>query len=383
VSAEVVALPVPQGRWTRLAAAAERRPRTVVALVMLLSSLAVYLPYLGDFDKIARYWDGPPYMYIAKTLYHVPADHPFVAYDLPHWYFANHLPGYPLLIRLFAVFTLGNYVAAMVLATIVPAVGSAVLFHELLHREKLVESPLWTSILFCFLPPRWLLYHAVGASEPIFYCYVFAAFLFLARDRTGLVIACLGAAAVTRITGVFLVPIFGLVYLLRGQWKRAFAVPLALTGLLAVFTYYWFVYGDFLAYFSWTVDNARLIAPLPFTAYFRKAGEGIHSADLYAWLYLLHGLGTLALWKRRELFVYCAVYWVFFTFTTYKDLPRYLLAFSPFALLIGFDSVLSRRECRFALPLIVFLGYVYAWGLIPRNMVGKAVWESLEIALRQ
>ena len=357
-------------------------PRAVVAAVMLLSSLLVYLPYLGQPDKIARYWDGPPYMYVAKTLYRVPADHPFVPYDLPAWYFANHLPGYPLLIRAFTVLTLGAYPAAMILATLVTAVGSALLFYELLKREQLVASPLWTAVLFAFLPPRWMLYHAVGASEPLFYCCVFAAFLFLARGRTAAVVACIALALITRITGVLLVPIFGLIYLMRGEWRRALAVPLALAALAAVFGWYYAVYGDFLAYFSWTVDNAQLIAPWPFTAYLRKAGEGMHGADLYAWLYLLFGIGTLAVWRRRELFVYCAVYWVFFTFTTYKDLPRYMLAFSPFALLVGFDPVLTRRECRLVLPLLVFLDFVYAWSMIPKNLVSRAVWEQLLLALR-
>jgi hypothetical protein len=227
-----------------------------------------------------------------------------------------------------------------------------------------------------------MLYHAVGASEPLFYCLVFAAFLFLAKGRTAAVVACIALASITRITGVLLVPIFGLIYLLRGQWARAFAVPLALLGLLAVFGWYHVVYGDFFAYFAWTMDNAQLIAPWPFTAYFRKAAEGMHSADLYAWLYLLFGIGTLALWRRRELFVYCAVFWVFFTFTTYKDLPRYMLAFSPFALLVGFDAVLARRECRLVLPLLVFLDCVYAWRMIPKNLVGRAVWDQLLLALR-
>jgi hypothetical protein len=368
--------------WAALEARLAAHPRIVVAGVMLLSSLLVYVPYLTQLDKIARYWDGPPYMYVAKTLYRVPADHPFVPYDLPPWYFANHLPGYPLLIRLFTVLTLGAYPAAMILATLATAVGSALLFYELLKREQLVASPLWTAVLFCFLPPRWMLYHAVGASEPLFYCLVFAAFLFLAKERTGAVVGCLALAAITRITGVLLVPIFGLIYLLRGQWRRAFAVPLALLGLVAVFGWYRVVYGNFLAYFSWTVDNAQLLAPWPFSAFVRKAGEeGMHSAELYAWLYLLFGIGTLALWRRRELFVYCAVYWVFFTFTTYKDLPRYMLAFSPFALLVGFDAVLTRRECRLVLPLLIFLDYVYAWRLIPKNMVSRAVWDQLLVAL--
>jgi hypothetical protein len=370
-------------RRASLEAALVARSRLVVAVVMLLSSLLVYLPYLGSFDRIARYWDGPPYMYIAKTLYVVPADHPFTAYDLPAWYFANHLPGFPLLIRLFAFLTLGNYVAAMVLATLATSVGCALLFHELLVRERLVVSPLWTSILFCFLPPRWLLYHAVGASEPMFYCLVFAAFLFLKRDKPWAVAACLALACVTRITGVFLIPIFGLIYLHRRQWARAFLVPLALSGLGLVFTWYWHVYGDFLAYFSWTVDNARLISPIPFQAFWKKAAEeGLHAAELYAWLYILFGIGTLALWKRPHLFIYCAVYWVFFTFTTYKDLPRYMLAFAPFALLVGFDRVLTRPACRYALPLVVFLDYVYAWRLIPQNMIGRAVWEELLRALK-
>jgi hypothetical protein len=130
------------------------------------------------------------------------------------------------------------------------------------------------------------------------------------------------------------------------------------------------------------MDNAQLISRWPFTAYLRKAGEGMHGADLYAWLYLLSGIGTLALWRRRELFVYCAVYWVFFTFTTYKDLPRYMLAFSPFALLVGFDPVLTRRECRLVLPLLAFLDFVYAWSLVPKNLVSRAVWDQLLAVLR-
>jgi hypothetical protein len=34
-----------------------------------------------------------------------------------------------------------------------------------------------------------------------------------------------------------------------------------------------------------------------------------------------------------------------------------------------------------ALPLIAFRGYVYAWWLIPQNMIGRAVWEELRRVL--
>jgi hypothetical protein len=34
------------------------------------------------------------------------------------------------------------------------------------------------------------------------------------------------------------------------------------------------------------------------------------------------------------------------------------------------------------LPLLVFLDGVYAWRMIPGNMVGRAVWDQLLIVLK-
>src|SRR5262249_13111471 len=146
-----------------------------------------------------RYWDGPPYLYVAKTLYQVPEDHPFVPYDLPRAYFANHLPLYPLLVRALTPLALGSYPAALLLATLATSVAAAVLFYELLVRWQLVASPLWTAPLFCVLPPRWVIYHAVGATEPLFFCCVFAAFLALRAERPWLVLLASLAASLTRI----------------------------------------------------------------------------------------------------------------------------------------------------------------------------------------
>jgi hypothetical protein len=360
------------------------RPRLTIALAMLLSSLAVYAPFVlsGDMDQVCRYWDGPPYMYVAKTLYRVPAEHPFAEYNLPPSYFANHLPAYPLLIRVLTPLTLGSYPAAMIVATLLTSVGAALLFYELLTQWELVASPLWTAILFCVLPPRWLIYHAVGASEPLFFCCVFAAFLAYRAERPGRVVLFVTIASLTRITGILLVAVFGLRYLERRDWRRMATMALGGVGVLALFGYYRFVYGDFLAYFHWSLDQAGMISLRPLEIFRRYASaDKLHSVELFAGLYIVYAIGTLLLWKRRALFWYCAVYFAFCTLITHQDLPRYFLAVAPFALLVAFDPILTAPVARFALPLILYLDYTYAWSFLPRKLVGAGVYERLLQAL--
>jgi hypothetical protein len=356
---------------------ARYRPQALLAALMLLSSVAVYVPFLGSMDKVYRYWDGPPYLYVAKTLYDVPEDHPFTPYGLPPSYFANHLPGYPLLIRALTPLTLGDFPMAMLLATLLTSVAAGLLFYELLRSHGLVRSPLWTAVLFCFLPPRWVIYHAVGSSEPLFLCCVFAAFLALKAERPAWVAVFAALGSLTRMPGALLIPIFGLVYLTRREWARAAAMGLGGLGLLGLFTYYHFVFGDFWAYFTWAAETTHMMAA-PFAKWSIYATSNkLHSIELFAGLFLVYGLGTLSLWKRRELFIYAAAYWLFCTMINHPDVPRLILVIAPFALLVGFDELLSRRPARLLLPLLLFFDYSYAWGYLPHKLVGRGVYEEL------
>ncbi len=51
-----------------------RRPRLTVALAMVASTVLTWGPFLATPNVLYRYWDGPHYAYLAKTLYEVPAD---------------------------------------------------------------------------------------------------------------------------------------------------------------------------------------------------------------------------------------------------------------------------------------------------------------------
>ena len=321
------------------------RPRTAVAAVMLLSTLAVYAPFATSMDKVFRYWDGPQYLFVAKTLYVIPDGHPFEPLGLTAKYFASHLPLYPLLIRGLSLATLGDYPLAMLLATVATSVASAVLFLELLRSWQLVSAPLWTATLFCFLPPRWVIYHSVGATEPLFYCFTFAALLALRRERHGWVPVFVGLASLTRITGLLLVPVFGLIYLSRRDLRRLATLPLSGLGVVALFALYGRLFGDFFAYSSWNLDRLGMLSTEPLEGFLRSAGSGDYRAtELYFWLYFVYGVGVLALWRTRELFWYGVVFWVFGAFVIHRDLTRYFLALSPFALLVGFQYLVGRER---------------------------------------
>jgi hypothetical protein len=360
-----------------------RRPRVTVAAAMAAATVVAWAPFAGRPEFLYRYWDGPHYAYLAKTLYDVPADHPFTAHDLMPAYYATHLPAYPLLIRALVPLTFGHYLPAMLLATLLCSVAAALLFYELLARWKLVQSPLWTAVLFSVLPPRWVIYHSVGATEPLFLCFVFGCLLAVRteREKTALLMAVL--ASLTRIMGILLVPVLLVYHLHRRRLGAALRAPIAGVGLLALFAWHHALYGDALAYFTRNVGQAGHVAMAPFAGLRGYAGSAsTHSAELFLSMYLVYGVGTLALWRERLLFLYCAAFLAFNAFVFHFDLSRMFLPMAPFALLVGYDAVLSKTPVRVAAAVGACLGYTYVWGQIPQNLAPQAVFDQLLLALR-
>lgn len=356
----------------------------LVAFLMLAMSLAVLLPFRNDISTVFRFWDGPLYIYVAKTFYNIPIDHPFQEYNLPPVYFASHLPLFPILIRVTSLLTFGDLLIAGLVLSLLCSVLSSVLFLHLLTKGKLVTFPFWTAILFCFFPPRWLMFHSVVASEPLFLCLILAAFLAYETDHPFLVMIFVLLASVTRITGTLLIPVFALIYIWKKRYSSAFLILVSAAGILATFTLYAYRFGDFWAYFHWNAGQHKIIDPHPF-AIFRLYAKNInfHSTELYFYTYVLYAAGTLLLWKRKDLFIYGAVFFVFHTFVYHVDLSRYILMLAPFSLLIGFDPVLRLKYVRWVTPLMLYLSYVYTWGWIPLNLCSTASYQKLVHLLSQ
>jgi len=369
---------------------ARKRPLLIVAGTMLLSTLLVYLPFFfKDISLIYRHYDGPFYMYIAKTFYVIPPDHPFHEH-LPATYYAAHFPLFPILIRIMTLFTLGNYPLAMVFTTISCSTAAAFLFYILLSKWQLVKSPLWTAILFCFFPERWLMLHSIGSTEPLFFFLLFATFIAYKIRKDLLVFLCLSLACISRPPGFLLVFIFGLLYLFNGRWKVAFLLPFALISLGGLFVYHHFVYGDFLAAFrihtslafvsSSTQQSSLRSVPLEIYRFY-AARPSFHSTQLFLNLYMLYLIGTLLLWKRKDFFIYSIITFVFTCCIFNYDVPRYLLPIAPFALLIGFDQILTSRAFRYvAFPFFLYLAFTFVWGFLPLAACSR---QAMEIMLQQ
>jgi hypothetical protein len=347
--------------------------RVLLAIVAAVSCLAVYVPFwVGDPSIPVRYWDGPNYLYVAKTLYDIPADHPLAAYGNPPAYFACHLPVYPLAIRLLSFL---GYPAGMLAATALFTVLATLAFYHLLIESRAVTHPLWSALVSLFLPARWLLYHSVGATEAPFLFFVFLSMLAYLRGHYGAAFLLAGISGITRITGLLLGLVYLVLLLREKKWSKLPLLALVAAPVLLLFAFYQHQFGDFFAYFS---ENARLLRWRPVDVYFAILGMGdAHSAEFHFVLYGIYGIGALLLWRFPLFFAYSAVFYLFNLLLFHEDVSRMMIPIAPFALIVAYDPIIRTRAFAVAAIGLVVLSYIYVWGMLPHNIVTEDTWRKL------
>jgi hypothetical protein len=371
----------------RIAARLARSHIPILIAITVISWGAVALLLREDLSALYGYWDGPMYITVAKAFYRIPPNNPIGrAYKWPTERFAPFLLGYPLAIR--AVAPLLGYHWGSVALSVLFSGAACVLFYTLLRELGLSEHPLWLSVVFLFVPYRWLIYRSVGASEPMFMALTLLSLLLFCRRRYALSFGAAALACATRVQGICLVPTYGLMVLLdrerdlRGKvllllGVSAIPVLLGLHGLL-----HDRAFGDWLAYLA---VNKELIGPVPF----KQIAELFDSDDPWIWyfgsplyllLYAITLLGLARLWRLdagKVVFTYSAIAFVFLAFVTHEDLARYLIPIAPFTWVLGFKEVWEDARSRLVFPVALALTYLYAWQVIPRN--GVASWVVQEL----
>jgi hypothetical protein len=351
--------------------AAPEQPELWLVLASLLPSLLLFALHAGDASVLVRYWDGPNYIEVAKTLYHVPVDHPMAAWTTPA-YFACHLPLFPLLVR--ALSFLG-YPMAMLLVTWASAAGATVVFYRLLQAFACVRNPFVSALLMTAVPLRWVLYKTVGATEPLFLLLVFGSLLAYRRERLGWAMALAALAGVTRITGVLMAVVYFVEFVRTRRYAAIAWLPVIGLPLLATFVFYHFRFGDFWAYFSW---NAKLVSPVPMASIWRfAAGGDAIGAEFYFLLYAVFALGVWRLRRHPLLFAYAAVYFVFNLFIVHEDLSRYFLTVAHLALIVGYDRLWRPAWALAAMPLLLAIGIAVSSRLLPHNAIDAATYRNL------
>ena len=378
----------------------------IIFIATIFSTLLIWLPHLlslsnfyglnfkEGFNTIYRNYDGIEYIIIAKTLY-IPHLFTSLPQELPATYFASHFPLYSLLIL--AVSLQLGFLKSMLLVSILFTIFSAFTFYFLVKDFKLTDHPLTLSLVFLILPARWLIVRSVGSSEPVFIFFALTAFYFFLRyeqKRNIWDIYLVGIsgllAQLTRPPGILIFIALSLYIIWRifkDKHKNFLARlfdsivhyhPLILipAALIAIFYWYSITYTDFLAYFH-SGDNIHLTFP-PFQVFNKDqfwVGD-IWLEDI-VYIYLFGLLGGLLLIKQKlyPLAFFVLTYVVASLFVAHRDISRYILPTFPF-ILIAFEKILTTKEFKIVLGILLLGIYLYAQNYILAN---TAPYANLEL----
>lgn len=364
----------------------------LIIFVVFASTFLLWLPFLlkatnwftlkipnSDIGYIYRNFDGLLYVVAAKTFYNPQLiDNLGLEVNLSSGYFAAHLPLYPLLIRIFEpLFSQLTYIKSMISVNLASTMGAAVFFYYFLKKLKLSVNPVLLTIVFLFMP-RFLVVRSIGAPESLFLLLILGS-LFFFEKRKYLLAGILGAVSATsRTPGILLFAAYVLVLLeqyiktKKINWK-SWGIIFIPIGLLAVFTLYYFAYGDFFAYFK-SGDNIHLVFPY---SVFNSQAPWVGTAWLeeILFLFFLYLLTVIQLKDSpyRSFFYFSLVYFVAITFVQHQDVLRYSLPLWPMAL-IAFDKFFTSKKFLIAFLILLPAIYLYAWNFLVFNAQPVSNW---------
>jgi len=375
------------------------RDLIILILATLASTLLIWLPFIiglsqGMLTVFANY-DGPNFIVIAKTLYNKELIRASFSLPIPLEYYPAHLPGYPLLIKFFDFFFPGTW--SMLISTLITTIAAVLIFYLFIKKFKLSTSPFFLSLLFLFLPARWLVVRSVGSPEPLFIFALLASFYFFKSALSPvsenliskkkiitidfLLAGIFGALAqITKTPGILLFLAYGVWLMVLAIKKKKIvyqAWPLLLMPLsvLGVFVFYYFQTGDFLAYFH-SGDNFHLVFP-PFQAFATgRNWLGDFWLEDMVYVYLFGALTVVLLFKQKlyDLATFALIFFTATLFVAHRDLSRYSLPLMPFAL-IAFAPFLEKKEFKIVFLIVLIPIYFYAINFILHNTAPIADWS--------
>ncbi|OGD83351.1 hypothetical protein A2572_01580 [Candidatus Collierbacteria bacterium RIFOXYD1_FULL_40_9] len=323
-------------------------------------------------------YDGPNYLIVAKTWYDKASILNNFSNPLPAEYYPAHFPLYPSVIWLFDLVTTGTN--AMLLATVLGSVLCFGMFYKYINEFKISLNPLWLSIVFLFLPARFLSLRIIGSPEPWFIFFILASLYFFRKEKFWWAGIWGYFAMLTKSPAVLLLAAYGVYALAESiknkkiEWKYypILIMPLAIVDL---FYLYKLRTGDFFAYFN-SGDNFHLFFP-PFSI-FAPQGQvwvGNFWLEDIIWTWLIFGLGVLAL-RKKELKIeqlFAGIFFISTLFVAHRDVSRYIIPVAPFVLM-GLDKYLQKKEFKIMLTILALPILLYSWNFLLHNTSPVADW---------
>ena len=350
------------------------RPEIWLTLASVAGSFLVYLPFLSRMSVVYRFWDGPNYLTVARTLYDVRPDNPLLAYVYKPTYFLTHLPFYPLCVRALAWI---GYEPALLLVSVLASIAAVLLFYRLARDVWKLPSPAFLSLVFLFLPPRWLLYRSTGATEALYIALALGSVWFFEKARYGRASLLAGLAALTRVSGLMFAPAYAIALARERRWRSWPWLLLIPAGLFGYFVFCAIRFGNFFAYLAPHGEKMAAFRPFGFLPTLFEKGL-YHQVEFHILLFLVYAVGTFRLRERfPALFWYCVFQLALLVFVSTEDWSRYFLVMAPFALIVGYRDLIDTRAFRWMFPVFAALSVYYVWGVIPLNGCRADIYLAL------
>ena len=261
-----------------------------------------------------------------------------------------------------------GYEPALLLVSMLASIAAVLLFYRLARDVWKLPSPVFLSLVFLFLPPRWLLYRSTGATESLSHRADARSRSGASRrsrvgprrarrgprdadadlgadDRAGVRRRPAAAAplALARVARAHSGRALRVLPLLRGALRRLLRLPRA----------------------ARREARARS-CPFGFLPMLFQKGL-YHQVEFHILLFLVYAVGTFRLRERFPvLFWYCVFELALLVCVSTEDWSRYFLAMAPFALVVG----LPRRDrharfFRWMLPVFAALSRLLRVGRDP------------------
>lgn len=363
----------------------------LVLITALTSTLFWYAFYLNlpgkigfpktTLETVFANYDGPNYMVVAKCGYVKNCIAAHFSLPIPLEYYPAHLPGFPLLIKYFSLYT--TTPKAMLIATFLGSIFLTLVSFQFFQLFLGQKTSFYLSILSIFFPGRMLVLRLVGAPETWFISFTLLSIVLFYKNKYFFSATVAALAQIFKSPGILLFVVYGLIFLHQilknknylSTSKKFLPYLLIPISALSIFYLYYLQTGDFWAYFH-SGDNFHL-GLLPY-AVFISNHTWINTVWLEDVLYIfvLAFIGVSQLIKKYRfnlVTLYPLIFVIASVLIAHRDISRYIAPVYPF-IFLAFAKFLVKRNTKIIFLLVLPAVILFAVNFFIGNTAPIADW---------